>query len=138
MNKRCPCGDLQQLRLRTVVYARKVSITKVPVFSCSRCGSSEVHAGVKSEIGRLIGRLGSRPVSRIIPFDQINELAGVLASALENGSDRLLAADIARAAEERTNELLDLWLIASSLKDEAWKAEIRERLAQLSSTCLTS
>ncbi|WP_276352654.1 hypothetical protein [Cohnella caldifontis] len=138
MNKRCQCGDLQKLRLRTVIYARQVSITRVPVFCCNRCGSSEVHAGVKSDIGRLIGRLGSHPVPRIIPFDQVNELAGVLSSALENGSDDLHAVDIARAAEERTNELLDLWLIASSLKDEGWKSEIQGRLAQLSSPYISS
>lgn len=138
MNKLCDCGEKLKLQLRTVLYARKVSITRVPVFSCARCGSSEVHAGVRSEMGRLIQRLGSRPLPRTIAFDQINELAGVLSSALVRGSEELQPSEIARAAEERTNELLDLWLIASSLRDEDWKDEIRKRLSQLSFPCVSS
>jgi hypothetical protein len=125
------------LHLRTVIYARRVVIAKVPVYECGGCGSSEVFSGVKQDIGRLIKELGADPAPRTIQFDQMNEWAGVLTAALSGGRDMLQASDVARAAEERTNELLDLWLIASSLGDEAWKAELRERLSQLSAQYIT-
>ncbi|WP_123039921.1 hypothetical protein [Cohnella candidum] len=131
MKKRCDCGDTKQLHLRTVIYARKVNITRVPVYSCSGCGSSEVYTGVKDDIGKLIGQLGAKPVPRTIPFDQVNELAGVLSLALAAGEDSLRERDVAQAAEQRTNDLLDLWLIAASLGDEQWKSELQGRLSQL-------
>ncbi len=126
-----------KLHLRTVIYAGKVTITKVPVYECQNCGSSEVYSGVRPDIGRLIGQLGPRPVPRTIAFDQYNEWAGVLTAALTDNGEKLQASDIARAAEERTNELLDLWLIASSLGDEAWKSELQERLSQLHAQYIT-
>lgn len=131
MNKHCGCGAAYKLRMRTVVYARKVKIARVPVYCCSGCGRHEVYAGVKSDIGKLIGRLGARPEAQTISFDELNECAGVLSQAL-GGGNRTVRPDAAqRAAEERTNELLDLWLIASSLGDEHWKSELSERLAQI-------
>ncbi|MBW5444715.1 hypothetical protein GE107_01365 [Cohnella sp. CFH 77786] len=133
MKKRCECGDTKKLHLRTVVYARKVNITRVPVYCCSRCGSHEVDSGVKGEIGSLIGQLGSKPAPRTIPFDQMNEWAGVLSLAMDTGKEPLEENLVARAAEERTNELLDLWLIAASLGDEIWKSELEGRLSQLRS-----
>ena len=131
MNKHCMCGAALKLRMRTVVYARKVKITRVPVYCCSGCGSHEVYAGVKADIGRLIGRLGARPDSQTISFDELNECAGVLSQAQDRGDRIVQPAAAQRAAQERTNELLDLWLIASSLGDERWKAELSDRLAQL-------
>lgn len=131
MNKHCLCGAPLKLRLRTVVYARKVKITRVPVLCCNGCGSHEVYAGVKADIGRLIGKLGSRPEAQSISFDELNECAGVLSQAMEEGERTVQPSIVARAAQERANELLDLWLIASSLGDESWKAELSERLSQL-------
>lgn len=126
-----------KLHLRTVIYARKVTITKVPIYECSSCGSSEVDSCVKPDIGRLLKKLGAEPATRTIPFDQLNEWAGVLTAAMSDSGDKLHASSIAKAAEERTNELLDLWLIASSLGDESWKSELRERLSQLSGQYIT-
>lgn len=131
MNKPCSCGAPLKLRMRTVVYARKVKIIRVPVLCCGDCGCHEVYAGVKADIGRLIGKLGPRPESQTISFDEINECAGVLSQALDDGNRTLHPALVARAAQERTNELLDLWLIASSLGDERWKSELSDRLSQL-------
>jgi hypothetical protein len=119
------------LILRTVIFARKVNINNVPVYNCSLCGRNDVFPGVKEDVGRLVGQLGSRPTPRTIPFDQVHEWAGVLSHAM-NLADSLLASTIARAKEERINQLLDLWLVASSLGDEAWKAELQRRLSQLS------
>ena len=131
MNKHCRCGAAWKLRMRTVVYARKVKITRVPVLCCKICGSHEVYAGVKADIGKLIGRLGAKPEAQSICFDEMNECAGVLSQALDRGNRTVRPDAVQRAAQERTNELLDLWLIASSLGDEQWKSELSERLAQL-------
>ena len=131
MHQSCLCGAAQKLRLRTVVYARKVKIIRVPVFCCTECGRHEVYAGVKADIARLIKRLGSRPEAQTILFDQMNECAGVLSQAVGPGDRVLQPQAVVQAARERTNELLDLWLIASSLGDEGWKAELLDRLSQL-------
>jgi hypothetical protein len=129
--KRCSCGGEMNLMLRTVIFAKKVNINNVPVYNCSLCGRNDVFPGVKEDVGRLVGQLGSKPTPRSIPFDQVHEWAGVLSHAM-NQSETLQATVIARAAEERVNQLLDLWLIASSLEDETWKLELSNRLSQLS------
>ncbi|TFE31802.1 hypothetical protein [Cohnella luojiensis] len=131
MLKSCSCGGEMNLMLRTVIFAKKVNISNVPVFNCSQCGRNDVFPGVKEDVGRLVGELGTRPVPHNIPFDQVHEWAGVLSQAL-HVSDSLQATVIAKAAEDRINQLLDLWLIASSLDDEGWKAELQSRLSQLS------
>lgn len=119
------------LKLRTVIFAKKVNINNVPVYNCSMCGRNDVFPGVKEDVGRLVGQLGSKPTPRSIPFDQVHEWAGVLSHAM-NHAESLQASVIARAAEERVNQLLDLLLIASSLGDEMWKSELHNRLSQLS------
>lgn len=119
------------LMLRTVIFAKKVNINNVPVYNCSACGRNDVFPGVKEDVGRLVGQLGARPAPHSIPFDQIHEWAGVLSEAL-NVSDSLQATTIAKATEERINQLLDLLLIASSVEDEVWKSELQNRLSQLS------
>ena len=130
MRKSCNCGHHMKLELRTIVFARKVNIVSVPVFACPACGQNEVFPGVKQDVGRLVGQLGARPDPGTIWFDEIHEWAGVLSHSLEQ-SESLHESAVARAAEERTNELLDLWLIASSLGDDEWKDELRRRLSQL-------
>ncbi|MBP2116939.1 hypothetical protein [Cohnella lubricantis] len=120
-----------KLILRTVIHAHKVSIANVPVYSCENCSRNEVFPGVKEDLGRLIGRFGSKPEPDRIRFDEVHELAGVLRHLLERKLP-LQASEVARRTEERTNELLDLLLVADSLGDEKWKAELKCRLAQLS------
>jgi hypothetical protein len=129
--KRCSCGGEMNLMLRTVIFAKKVNINNVPVYNCSLCGRNDVFPGVKEDVGRLVGQLGSKPAPRSIPFDQVHEWAGVLSHAM-NQSETLQATVIARASEERVKQLLDLWLLASSLEDEAWKLELANRWSQLS------
>lgn len=131
MLKSCSCGHTMKLILRTVIHARKVSITNVPVYSCDNCSRNEVFPGVKEDLGRLVGRLGAKPDTKLIRFDEVHELAAVLRNMIERKVP-LQAASVARLTEERTNELLDLLLIADSVRDEMWKAELKGRLAQLS------
>ena len=131
MLKRCTCGEEMNLGLRTVIFARKVNINNVPVYHCPVCGRNDVFPGVKEDVGKLVGQLGARPAPGSIPFDQVHEWAGVLSQALHD-SESLQAAAIAKAAEARIDQLLDLLLIASSLEDEVWMDEIHTRLSQLS------
>ncbi|MFC5532299.1 hypothetical protein [Cohnella yongneupensis] len=131
MLKLCSCGEQMALSLRTVIFAKKVNITNVPVYSCDICGRNDVFHGVKDDVGRLISQLGAVSDSRSIPFDQVHEWASLL-SDLRTQMKKLQPSDVARATEERTNQLLDLLNLASSLGDESWKQEIQSRLAQLS------
>lgn len=119
------------LMLRTVIFAKKVNINNVPVYNCHMCGRNDVFPGVKEDVGKLVSQLGAKPTAHSISFDQMHELAGVLSQALYR-SDKLHAAAIAKVTEERVNQLLDLLLLADSLKDEAWKADLENRLSQLS------
>lgn len=131
MFKICSCGDQMSLSLRTVVFARKVNITNVPVYSCDGCGRNDVFHGVKDDVGRLISQIGTMPDMRCIPFDELHEWAGLL-TGMRTQLKTLHPADVARAAEERTNQLLDLLNLATALGDETWKDELRYRLSQLS------
>lgn len=131
MLKSCSCGQQMELSLRTVIFAKKVNITNVPVYSCAVCGRNDVFHGVKDDVGRLISQLGTVSDSRSIPFDQIHEWAGLL-SDMRTQMRTLQPSDVAKATEERTNQLLDLLNLATSLGDEEWKKEIQARLAQLS------
>jgi len=135
--KRCYCGGEMNLRLRTVIFAKKVNINNVPVFNCADCGRNDLFPGVKDDVGKLVGRLGARPNAGEIPFDQVHEWAGVLSQASAQG-DSLQSKEIAKATEERIDQLLDLWLFASSLKDDVWKAELHNRLSQLSAPYIPS
>lgn len=118
------------LGLRKVFYSKTVSIAGVPVYACSHCSRNEVYPGVKSDLSRLLTDLGAKPLPREIRFDEVHEWAGMLSQAASS-SMPLSAARIARLTEERTNELLDLLLIAASLGDLAWKRELEGRLSQL-------
>ncbi|MBB6636420.1 hypothetical protein H7B67_20050 [Cohnella thailandensis] len=131
MHKRCSCGHSMKLILRTVIYVHKVSIANVPVYSCDRCSRNEVFPGVKQDLGELVGRMGAKPEPQTIAFEEKHEWAGVLKDMIAR-EQPLQAESVARRLEERTNELLDLLLVADSLKDETWKTELRSRLSQLS------
>lgn len=131
MLKNCSCGGNMTLMLRTVIFAKKVNINNVPVYNCHLCGRNDVFPGVKEDVGKLVGQLGVRPSAHDISFDEVHEWAGVLSRTLYR-SDSLQVHAIAQAIEERVNQLLDMLLLADSLKDEAWKSDIENRLSQLS------
>jgi len=118
------------LGLRNVFYSKTVSIANVPVYACGYCSRNEVYPGVKSDLSRLLSDLGAKPLPREIRFDEMHEWAGMLSHAA-SARMPLDAARIARMTEERTNELLDLLLVAASLGDHAWKRELEGRLSQL-------
>lgn len=59
MHKQCQCGEPMGLELRKVIYASKVEILHVPVFSCPSCFSSEVLQHVTKDIKELLQSLGA-------------------------------------------------------------------------------
>ena len=131
MQKRCPCGDVMPMKLRTVIYSGKVEIDNVPIFSCPSCSRSEVFPEVKPDLTGLIGTLGAFPLKQTYLFNEWNEWANLLVEAYHEHklSDSAL---MKRLTDERINTLLDLYAYARSIEDEAWIADILKRLNQLS------
>ncbi|QYR23662.1 hypothetical protein KZ483_12630 [Paenibacillus sp. sptzw28] len=133
MHKRCPCGDVMLMKLRTVIYSGKVEIDNVPIYSCQSCNRSEVFPEVKPDLTGLIGKLGNRPEKQTYLFNEWNEWADLLVEAYH---DRKLSDPDAlkRRTEERIDMLLALYAIAQSAGDNAWMADLHKRLIQLSRT----
>lgn len=135
MRKRCSCGDVMPMKLRTVIYSNKVEIDNVPIYSCPSCKRSEVFPEVKPDLTGLIGKLGAQPVKQTFLFNEWNEWAKLLVEAYyeHKHSD---PAFVRRMTEERIDMLLDLLSVAQASGDEEWTAEIHKRLTQLSRSML--
>jgi hypothetical protein len=130
VQKPCSCGATMNVRLRTVIFQNKVEIENVPIYVCDSCQKSEVFPPIKSELTGFIRTLGANPEAAVVHFNDISELAHLMfiVSSKEN-TNRPVESII----DERVNELLDLLLLASSLKDEHWVKDVRHRLRQISS-----
>lgn len=135
LQKQCKCGKAMTIRLRTVIYQNKVEIENVPIYSCSSCSRSEVFPEVKPELTGLIGTLGSKPGKQQMQFEDISEIAHLMVKVTEK---KRAADPVEMIIDERINELLDLLLLAQSLEDEAWIADLRKRLSQIASRSLTA
>lgn len=131
MEKRCPCGDIMTMKLRTVIYSGKVEIDNVPIFSCSTCNHSEVFSEVKPDLTGLIDKLGKAPSKQTFLFNEWNEWADLLVEAKVERKKPSYSA-VQHMIEDRINALLELMLIADSMQDEEWKRDIEKRLAQIS------
>ncbi|MUT66776.1 hypothetical protein [Paenibacillus sp. NEAU-GSW1] len=131
MQKRCHCGDIMKMKLRTVIYSGKVEIDNVPIYSCSTCNRSEVFPEVKPDLTGLIAQLGAQPIKQTFLFNERNEWANLLVEAsAENKQPDTNAVE--KLIQERINSLLDLLLLAQSLDDQEWTADITKRLGQIS------
>ena len=135
MQKYCQCGQLLFVKLRTVIFSNSVEIHNVPIYSCSECGSSEVLAAVKPDLTKMIGQLGKYPEKHDIYFNDVNEWARIM---LLMSDKQLSEIPTERLIEERINELLDLILLAQSVNDEVWMAEIRTKLQQITECLVTT
>jgi hypothetical protein len=134
LRKQCKCGSSMSVRLRTVIYQNKVEIDNVPIFSCGECQRSEVFAEVKPELTGIIGKLGGSPDKQHLHFNDISEIAHLMFKVTEK---KYAADPVEKIVEERINELLDLLLLAQSLRDEPWSEDIRKRLGQISKHSLS-
>jgi len=117
-----------EVRLRTVIYSRRVEIDNVPVFQCADCKASEVHERVKPGLAGLIRSLGARPDKTRVSFEDHHEFAYLLKAAAD---PRMRGVPVERLVEERINEILDLMLLAKSLGDGEWVEDCRQRLGQI-------
>ncbi|MFF2887906.1 hypothetical protein [Paenibacillus sp. NPDC057967] len=131
MRKTCHCGETMTMKLRTVIYSGKVEIDNVPIFSCTTCSRSEVIPEVKPDLTGLIAQLGAEPNKGTFLFNECNEWADLLVEAKANKQQPELH-EVEALIEQRVNMLLDLHLLAQSLEDEAWIADINKRLQQIS------
>nr|WP_102716426.1 hypothetical protein [Paenibacillus castaneae] len=131
MHKRCHCGDIMKMKLRTVIYSGKVEIDNVPIYSCTACNRSEVFPEVKPDLTGLISQLGAEPDKQTFLFNECNEWANLLVEA-KAGKGMMDQPAVERLIEKRINKLLDLYLLAQSLNDEAWIQDLKKRLEQLS------
>ncbi|MGM0879476.1 MAG: hypothetical protein ACQEXQ_00340 [Bacillota bacterium] len=131
MQKRCHCGDIMKMKLRTVIYSGKVEIDNVPIYSCSTCNRSEVFPEVKPDLTGLIAQLGAQPNKQTFLFNECNEWADLLVEAKADKQQTDHSA-VERLIEDRINKLLDLYLLAQTLNDEAWITDLNKRLEQIS------
>jgi len=127
LNK-CACGNILDIRLRTLIYSRTVEIDNVPIYSCDACFHSEIIPSVKSQLNELLKKLGSNPIERKLNFNDICEWANLITLATDK---QLAHLPIQAILSERIDQLLDLLLLARSLDDEQWIADLRSRLSQI-------
>ncbi len=125
----CRCGLPMNLMLRTVLFANKVTVHCVPVFSCQECHYSQIHREVKLHLSNMMKQLGANPKKQTIYFQDVNELAKLLFRASDPEFDNNTVNEIIHL---RINELQDLLLLAESINDEAWVDELHDRLDQIS------
>ncbi|WP_010269921.1 hypothetical protein [Paenibacillus senegalensis] len=132
MEKTCPCGETMRIQLRTIVYQDQVELEDVPVYTCGSCGRNELYSEVKTSLTGLLEKLEmdnkqKQPKVKI-SFSEHNELALLISKASdpEHWNEPVQA-----LLENRINELLDLLLVAQSLNDDAWSAELRDKLSQI-------
>ena len=117
------------VELRTIIYLKKFKIDHVPIYECKQCDRNELFPAVKADLDGLMADLDLNSRHQRISFDESNELAYLFRMVL---SKQWKHVPIEHILMERTNELLDLLLLAQSLNDENWTNHIRRRLTQLS------
>lgn len=128
LEKRCDCGRDMDIRLRKVIYSRRVEVDNVPVYSCAHCHRANILPEVKEELARLIRKLGRKPDRKAIDFADVSEWAYLIAQATDR--DRMHE-PIQQLIADRVDQLLDLMLLARSLEDLDWEEELRGRLSQI-------
>lgn len=135
MQKTCTCGKPMDIRLRSIIYLNKVEIEHVPIYTCDACFHTEVLAGVKGELSRLIERLGTNPHIQKLDFRELSEWAHLMMKATDRD---LIHVPIQSIIEERIDQLLDLLILARSLQDAEWERELIDRLGQITKPALTT
>lgn len=122
-----------QLKLRTLVYSGKIEIDNVPIYSCPSCSRSEVLPTVKTDLTVLLKEYANETTKQNILFNERNEWADLLVEYKLLPKTKASASKIyEQMLVQRTNELLDLYLLAQSLNDQKWLESIHKRLEQLS------
>lgn len=124
-----------QIQLRNVVYSNSIEIANVPVYSCRKCHRSEVLSEVKRDLSNLIKNMDNQTSKQCLQFEETNELAYLLFQASEQ---ELLDLPVSDLVGDRINQLLDLLLLAKSMKDEDWCNDLQCRLEQITKLSVIS
>ncbi|WP_442603856.1 hypothetical protein [Paenibacillus sp. KN14-4R] len=128
MEKNCLCGNQIHIALRTIVFQSKLEIQNVPVYSCKHCGSNEVYPIIKEELKSIINQYVENDEISKIYFEDKSEIVALL---LKHNELPVSIDAFRQLMDERTNELLDMLLLAQSLQDTDWIANIHLRLTQI-------
>lgn len=129
MHKTCTCGQAMKLRIRLVIYNKRIEIENVPVLICESCNHSEVFFAVKPHLVKLLGEYAASDEKVSLQFNEVDEIAGVVKKHVETGAG---IDGLSHLIHERINQLLDILILAQSLKDQEWAEDIRNKLTQLS------
>jgi hypothetical protein len=135
LSKLCQCGQKMNIRLRTVIYKKKIEIDNVPIYTCEACQKSEVLQGVKGELADLISQFSQSPEKQQFFFNETSELAYLLMTSAKKEFKHY---PVDKILEDRINELLDLLLLARSLNDEPWVEDMLKRLSQITKQRMTT
>ena len=135
MHRCCDCKQPMNLELRTVIFAKKIEVKNVPVFSCMSCSTYEVLKPVKAHLSEYLLSIELPVDHQVVIFSEIDEVANLICDLykrkVEMDSDEL--GDVVGAyKEERINLLLDVYQCALQVNDELWMRDTQRRLEQLS------
>lgn len=116
------------IRLRKVIYSRRVEVDNVPVYACAGCQRVRILPEVKEELARLIRGFGRKPDREKLDFADVSEWALLITQATDR---KRMHEPIQQIIAERVDQLLDMMLLARSLDDYDWEEELRSRLSQI-------
>lgn len=132
MRKSCDCGQAMSLDFRKVIFEGRIEIENVPILQCDLCSTYEVLPEVKPHLLSLIGEWQQIEGSRLIHFNEMNEVANLLYDALYAAPVTASIEHILeQKKEERINLLLDIYGYAKEKEDGMWMEDITQRLSQL-------
>lgn len=137
MHRWCNCKQPMNLELRTVIFAKKIEVKNVPIFSCMSCSTYEVLKPIKTHLSEYLHSidLSLDDSYQVIKFSDIDEVANLFYDLckrnVELDSDGL--GDVIEAyRQERINLLLDVYQCALQVNDKGWMRDTQRRLEQLS------
>ncbi|QCT02329.1 hypothetical protein E6C60_1613 [Paenibacillus algicola] len=128
--KKCTCGQMMELNLRTLFFSKKESITHVPVNVCEDCGVYELLPCIKQEVVNYVTSVKAGQSGGEISLTDLYEPAALLKEILSGPLEDSfqLPEKCKDLIGEHINMLLDLYRFAKSEGDGDWMADINERL----------
>ncbi|MBC8079076.1 MAG: hypothetical protein H7X86_01935 [Gorillibacterium sp.] len=122
-----------ELKTRSVIYKRTIEFENVPVFICQSCAYSEVFPSVKVDLAKLLSQYKACLTKEKASFHEMNEIAGIIKQYVDQSVG---AKGLSTLIDERINQLLDILILARSLKEDQWADDVQDKLTQLSDRSL--
>ncbi|MEF3354877.1 hypothetical protein PV403_17100 [Paenibacillus sp. GYB006] len=137
MPRWCDCNQPMNLELHTVIFAKKIEVKNVPIFSCMSCSTYEVLKPVKAHLTEYLQtiELSLHDPYQVVIFSDIDEVASLFCDLYKRNVEMDLEkiGDVVEVyKEERINLLLDVYQCALQMNDEGWMSDTQRRLEQLS------